>query len=41
MKKFTVLEKTSTQVGDGGIICMCEEVVPIDVNNSFIPCNLI
>lgn len=41
IKKFTVLEKTSTQVGAGGIICMCEEVVPIDVNNSFIPCNLI
>ncbi len=41
INKFTVLEKTSTQVGAGGIICMCEEVVPIDVNNSFIPCNLI
>ncbi len=41
IKKFAVLDKISTQVGAGGIICMCEEIVPIDANNSFIPCNLI
>ncbi len=41
VKKFNVLEKASVQIGDGGIICMCEEVMPIDSKNCFIPCNLI
>ena len=39
--KFSVLEKTTVQKGVGGIICMCEEVIPIDSDNCFIPCNLI
>ncbi|MDR1134886.1 MAG: ATP-binding protein [Clostridiales Family XIII bacterium] len=41
VKKFTVLDKASIKRGNGGIICMCEEVVPIDHENCFIPCNLI
>jgi predicted AAA+ superfamily ATPase len=41
VKKFSVLEKTTVQTGAGGIICMCEEVIPIDPHNCFIPCNLI
>ena len=41
IKKFDVLEKTTIKQGNGGIICMCEEVVPIDSKNYFIPCNLI
>jgi predicted AAA+ superfamily ATPase len=41
IKKFSVLEKTPIQKGDGGIICVCEETVPIDNENNFIPCNLI
>lgn len=41
IKKFAVLEKTTLQTGAGGIICMCEEAIPIDQFNSFIPCNLI
>ena len=41
IKKFDVLGKTSTKRGRGGIVCMCEEVIPIDGNNCFIPCNLI
>jgi predicted AAA+ superfamily ATPase len=41
VKKFDVLDKTLTERGCGGIICMCEEVVPIDAKNCFIPCNLI
>jgi hypothetical protein len=39
--KFSVLGKTSITRGSGGVICMCEEVIPIDGNDSFIPCNLI
>jgi predicted AAA+ superfamily ATPase len=41
VKKFTVLNKTGLEPGFGGIICMCEEVIPIDEKNCFIPCNLI
>jgi predicted AAA+ superfamily ATPase len=41
IKKFSVLKKTAIKQGNGGIICMCEEVMPIDAKNCFIPCNLI
>jgi len=41
VKKFSVLDKASIKQGYGGIICMCEEVIPIDANNCYIPCNLI
>nr|WP_308624662.1 ATP-binding protein [uncultured Eisenbergiella sp.] len=41
VKKYTLLDKTSLERGCGGILCMCEEVMPIDGKNCFIPCNLI
>jgi predicted AAA+ superfamily ATPase len=41
VKKFSILEKASVELGCGGIICMCEEVIPIDSRNCYIPCNLI
>lgn len=41
VKKYSVIEKTSLQQGNGGIICMCEEVLPIDNKNCFIPSNII
>ncbi|MCL2639000.1 MAG: ATP-binding protein [Oscillospiraceae bacterium] len=41
VKKFAVLGKTASEIGAGGIVCMCEEPVPIDVLNCFIPCNLL
>jgi len=41
VKKFSVLEKAGVQRGAGGILCMCEEPLPIDSTNTFIPCNLI
>jgi len=40
IKKFGVLDKTQLQRGFGGIICMCEEVIPVDDMNCFIPSNL-
>lgn len=40
-KKFQFLDKTALTHGNGGIICMCEEPVPIDDMNCFIPSNLI
>ena len=41
VRKFSILDRTTLQTGCGGIICMCEEVIPIDAKNCFIPCNLI
>ena len=41
VKKYDVLDKAAIQRGAGGIICMCEEVIPIDAQNCFIPCSLI
>jgi predicted AAA+ superfamily ATPase len=41
VKKFIILEKSSVECGNGGIICMCEELIPIDDKNFFIPCELI
>ena len=41
IKKYKVLDKTTLERGSGGIVCMCEEVIPIDQKNCFIPCNLI
>ncbi len=41
IKKFTALDKSTVTRGCGGIVCMCEEVIPIDESNCFIPCNLL
>ena len=41
VKKFDVLSKTTVEKGAGGIVCMCEEPIPIDSMNCFIPSNLI
>lgn len=41
VKKFGILEKVSIEQGYGGIVCMCEETIPIDARNCFIPCNLL
>lgn len=41
VKKFDVLEKAGSMQGNGGIICMCEDVIPINEKNHFIPCTLI
>lgn len=41
VRKYGLLDKAGLKRGSGGIICMCEEVIPIDEQNCFIPCNLI
>ena len=41
IKKYELLDKAKLLRGNGGIVCMCEEVIPIDNLNCFIPCNLI
>lgn len=41
VKKYGLLDKAKLERGSGGIVCMCEEVIPIDDKNCFIPCNLI
>lgn len=40
-KKYSLIDKTSLKHGSGGIVCMCEEVIPIDSENCFIPSNII
>lgn len=41
VRKYQVLDKASVARGNGGIVCMCEEPIPIDTDNCFIPSNLI
>lgn len=41
IKKYELIDKAMLERGCGGIICMCEEVIPIDEKNCFIPCNLL
>lgn len=41
VRKYELLDKANLERGRGGIICMCEEVIPIDDKNCFIPANLI
>lgn len=41
VKKYELLDKAKLERGSGGIVCMCEEVIPIDARNCYIPCNLI
>ena len=41
VKKYELLDKADLRRGSGGIVCMCEEVIPNDAMNCFIPCNLL
>lgn len=41
VRKYDVIDKASLNRGCGGIICMCDEPMPIDADNCFIPSNLI
>lgn len=41
IKNFKIVEKFGMQVGNGGVICMKEELFPIDENNNYIPVELI
>lgn len=41
VKKYEVLDKALLKRGTGGIVCMCEEPLPIDEMNCLIPSNLI
>lgn len=41
IKHFSVLEKTGKHIGTGNVICLCNDVIPIDKNNFFVPVWLI
>ncbi len=41
VKKYELLDKARLTRGNGGIVCMCEEPIPIDTRNCLIPSNLI
>lgn len=40
-KHFSVLERTSLEIAGGGVICMCEDLIPIDTQFWFIPVKLL
>lgn len=39
IKKYKLLDKAKLEQGNGGIVCMCQGVIPIDSQNCFIPCH--
>jgi len=41
IKKYNVLDKTTVEKANGGIVCMYPEPFPIDRENTFIPSNII
>lgn len=41
IRNFKVLEKTSLAVGQGNVICLCNDLIPIDKMNSLVPVWLI
>lgn len=41
IKHFSVLGKTQLEVSGGGVICMCDDLIPIDTNYWFIPVKLL
>ncbi|MCL2122293.1 MAG: DUF4143 domain-containing protein, partial [Clostridiales bacterium] len=41
VRKFSILDNGPLERGSGGIVCMCDEPMPIDSKNCFIPCSLI
>ena len=41
VNKFELLDKASVPRGSGGMVCMCEEPIPIDEKDSFVPSKLI
>ena len=36
-KNFDVVKKFGMQVGNGGVICMKQDIFPIDKDNNYIP----
>ena len=41
IKHFSVLNKTGLEIGAGNVICLCDDIVPIDKKNYFVPISLI
>ena len=41
IRAFSLLDRGSVPVGNGGIICMTDTVFPIDEKNALIPCNIL
>ncbi len=41
IKKFETLSKTKREISSGGIVCMTENIVPLDSKHACIPCNIV
>ena len=37
IKNFKVLEQTGKKIGTGNVICLCDQLYPIDRNNYLVP----
>ncbi len=37
IKHFSILSNTKKEIGNGGLICLCPDILPIDENNKAIP----
>jgi predicted AAA+ superfamily ATPase len=41
IRHFPLLTQTGKQIGPGNVICLCNDIIPIDRNNHFVPVWLI
>lgn len=41
IKNFSILEKAKKEIGQGGIICLCPDIYPLDEKNKVIPISCI
>ncbi|MBN2557584.1 MAG: ATP-binding protein [Clostridia bacterium] len=41
IRHFSALEKTGMNIGGGTVVCLCNDIVPVDRNNSFLPISVI
>ena len=37
IKHFNILNNTKKEIGNGGLICLCPDIIPIDDANKAIP----
>ncbi len=41
IKHFSVLEKTHLTIGEGNVICLIDQLAPIDAHNTFVPIGML
>lgn len=41
IKNFDIVEKFGVNVGNGGVVCLANDIFPLDRNNNLIPIELL